>query len=93
LRTSMAGQSVANLFYVMKKEPTAPAYSTPDKSVVRETNDDHPATQCRLDTMFAGMTCNVATSEALSNDDYKQGSCYAPRDSVGPRPLCWFAPN
>jgi hypothetical protein len=93
LRTSMAGQSVANLFYQMKKETTPPSYGTPDKSVVSQTNDDHPATQCRLDTMLAGMLCPAKTGEALSDNDFRQGSCFSPRDAVGFRPLCWFAPE
>ena len=93
LRTSMAGQSVADLFFAMKKETTPPRYGTPDSSIVRQTNDDHPATQCRLDTMFAGLSCAVPSGEGLSNSDYKVGSCYGPRGTIGVRPLCWFAPN
>ncbi|MBC7370048.1 MAG: hypothetical protein H7326_00685 [Bdellovibrionaceae bacterium] len=93
LRASMAGQSVADLFYTMKKETKPANYGTPDKSTVSETNDDHPATQCRLDTMLAGFACNVASTEALSDTDYKVGSCSGPVGTVGARPLCWFAPN
>ncbi|RYZ88975.1 MAG: hypothetical protein EOP06_10035 [Proteobacteria bacterium] len=93
LRTSMAGQSVADLFFAMKKETTPPRYSTPDTSVVTETDDDHPATQCRLDTMLAGFACNVPATEGLSNEDYKVGTCHGPVGTVGARPLCWFAPN
>jgi hypothetical protein len=93
MRTSLAGQSVADLFFAMKKETTPARYSTPDKSVVSRTNDDHPATQCRLDTMFAGLQCAVAVGDALSDDDYQTGACFAPRDAVGFRPRCWFAPN
>jgi hypothetical protein len=92
LRESMAGQSVANLFQAMRKEQTPPSYGTPDKSQVSETNDDHPATQCRLDTMFAGFSCQAKENETLSNSDYRQGSCYTPHDQVGARPRCWFAP-
>jgi hypothetical protein len=93
MRTSMAGQSVADFFQVMKKETTPPRYGTPDKSVVSQTNDAHPATQCRLDTMFAGMTCHVPESDPNDKSDYKRGSCYSPNDTVGVRPLCWFAPD
>ncbi|MFS4459809.1 hypothetical protein [Bdellovibrio sp. HCB2-146] len=92
LRSSLAGQSVANLFQALKKETTPPTFGTPDKSEVRRTNDNHPATQCRLDTYFAGMLCVAKESEEPSNSDYKQGSCYAPRDTAGVRPRCWFAP-
>lgn len=93
LRTSLAGQSVANLFQALRKEVTPPTFGTPDKKEVTRTNDSHPATQCRLDTYFAGMLCVAKENEALSNTDYKAGSCYAPRDVAGVRPRCWFAPN
>ncbi|XGC82391.1 hypothetical protein ACES2L_07865 [Bdellovibrio bacteriovorus] len=91
LRTSLAGQSVANLFQALRKETTAPNFGTPDKRTVTRTNDAHPETQCRLDTYFAGMLCTVSESDPVSKDDYKAGSCYAPRDSIGVRPRCWFA--
>jgi hypothetical protein len=93
LRTSLAGQSVANLFQALKKETTPPTFGTPDKSEVRRTNDNHPATQCRLDTYLAGMICVAKESEEPSATDYKQGSCYTPRDAAGFRPRCWFMPN
>lgn len=93
MRMSLAGQSVANLFQALRKENTAPNFGTPDRRVVSRTNDAHPDTQCRLDTYFAGMLCTAKENEALSNDDYKMGSCYAPRDKAGTRPLCWFAPR
>lgn len=93
LRSSLAGQSVANLFQALRKEATAPNFGTPDKRQVSRTNDQHPETQCRLDTYFAGMVCVAKESETLSNTDYKAGSCYSPRDAVGFRPRCWFYPG
>ena len=92
LRTSLAGQSVANLFQALKKETTPPTFGTPDRSEVRRTNDNHPATQCRLDTYLAGMICVAKESDEVSATDYKQGTCYSPRDVAGVRPRCWFAP-
>ncbi|KHD87977.1 MAG: hypothetical protein OM95_11755 [Bdellovibrio sp. ArHS] len=93
LRTSLAGQSVANLFQSLRKETTAPNFGTPDRREVSRTNDQHPETQCRLDTYFQGMLCVAKESETVSNTDYKQGSCYAPRDTAGIRPRCWFFPG
>lgn len=93
LRSSLAGQSVANLFQSLRKEETPPTFGTPDKRQVSRTDDRHPDTQCRLDTYFAGMLCVAKESESLSNSDYKAGSCYTPRDVVGFRPRCWFAPG
>lgn len=93
LRGSLAGQSVANLFQALRKEPTAPNFGTPDKSQVSRMFDQHPQTQCRLDTYFQGMLCVAKENEKLSNDDYKEGTCYAPRDAAGVRPRCWFYPG
>lgn len=93
LRTSLAGASVANLFMSLRKETTAPNFGTPDKREVSKMNDQHPDTQCRMDTYFAGMLCVAKESEALSNTDYKTGTCYAPRDIAGVRPRCWFFPG
>lgn len=93
LRTSMAGQSTANLFQDLRKQPTAPTFGTPDKKEVNKMYDQHPDTQCRLDTYFQGSLCVAKETEAVSNDDYKTGSCYAPRDAVGVRPRCWFYPG
>lgn len=93
LRTSLAGQSVANLFQDLRKETTMPNFGTPDKNVVNRMYDQHPETQCRLDTYFAGMLCVAKESDSVSNSDYKAGSCYAPRDVAGVRPRCWFFPG
>jgi hypothetical protein len=91
-RASLAGQSTANLFQQLSKEKTPPSFGTPDTSQVDQTDDSHPATQCRLDTYFAGMQCQAQVSQALSDTDYQQGSCYSPKDAVGFRPRCWFKP-
>ncbi|MDG0816706.1 hypothetical protein [Bdellovibrio svalbardensis] len=93
LRISEAGQQVANLFMDLSGDSKPPKYNTPDKSVVKRTNDAHPATQCRLDTYLAGALCQVRETEVPSDTDYKVASCYTPRDAVGFRPLCWFAPK
>ncbi len=90
LRSSMAGQSVANLFQALRTETTMPNFGTPDKNQVTRMVNEHPETQCRLDTYFAGMVCLANTNDKLSNTDYKEGSCYAPRDTIGNRPRCWF---
>lgn len=93
LRTSLAGQSVANLFQALRKETTAPNFGTPDKKEVSRMYDQHPQTQCRLDTYFAGMLCVAQEADTVSDSDYKTGTCYAPRDTVGNRPRCWFYPG
>lgn len=91
-RSSLGGTSVAGLFQDLRKEPTAPDYSKPDTSKVKKMFDDHPATQCRMDTYLAGAVCDVDKSVALSDTDYRQGACVENVAKVGFRPRCWFAP-
>lgn len=93
LRNSIAGQSVAELFQDLRKQPTRPQYSTPDTKVVKKTDDNHPDTQCRLDTYFQGALCPTPLEEPMSETDVRQGACYEGRDVVGNRPRCWYAPS
>lgn len=92
LRNSMAGTSVALLFMDLRKEKTSPNFGTPDPAVVKQMDDNHPGTQCRLDTYFNGATCHVDASIPNSNTDLAQGACVSPQDTLGYRPLCWFKP-
>ncbi len=80
-------------FQDLRKETKAPSFGTPDKKEVSRMYDQHPETQCRMDTYYAGMLCVAKENEALSDTDYKQGTCYQPRDAVGFRPRCWFFPG
>ncbi len=93
MRSSIAGMSVATLFMDLRKETKQPKFDTPDTKVVRQMDHNHPGTQCRLDTYFQGAICKVDVSARLSNSDYREGSCAAPVDTVGLRPLCWFKPD
>lgn len=92
MRSSLAGNSVALLFMDLRHEQTPPGFGTPDPRVVTEMYDNHPETQCRMDTYFAGATCHVDVSVPVSDNDYREGSCNQPQDGVGFRPLCWFKP-
>jgi len=90
IRTGMAGKSLAMLFWDFDRGQV-PDFSTPDQNKVDETDDNHPASQCRMDTYYAGSICIVPASEELSQEDPIPGSCYgntfAPRSL---RPACWF---
>ena len=92
-RISLSGESVAYLFQDLSRDTTRPQFSTPDKKEVSKTNDEHPATQCRMDTYFAGSVCQVALSQPQSDSDFKVGSCVQGTDSLGWRPRCWFSPT
>ena len=93
LRIALGGESVAYLFQSLRKEPTRPRFGTPDTSEVAQTNDRHPATQCRMDTYYAGMSCTVAITEPNSNTDFRAGSCVQGTHPIGFRPRCWFNPE
>jgi hypothetical protein len=92
-RLSMGAESVSYLFQALNEETTRPQFGTPDKTEVADTNDDHPATQCRMDTYFGGSLCPVAASVPNSNSDFKTGSCVQGVDPVGYRSRCWFNPE
>jgi hypothetical protein len=64
-----------------------PSLSTPDRSKVSRTYEDHPAAQCRLDTYESGLVCNASGN--MSKSDPRVGSCYS---GAGARPRCWFKP-
>ncbi len=57
-----------------------PDINEPDQSIVRQITVQHPAPQCRLDTLFQGSLC------------YSSRACpYTGELFSGARPLCWFA--
>ncbi|HLE00453.1 MAG TPA: hypothetical protein VJB59_09345 [Bdellovibrionota bacterium] len=93
-RNAMAGLSVGKLAREMSGG-TGPevGFSTPDRNVVTEILDDHPAAQCRLDTYFGGVNCRVPVSHELSETDAAAGSCSEELEfESGFRPRCWYKP-
>lgn len=93
LRTAMATYAVGVLFQDLREETVAPQFNTPDATKVVRMDDRHPGTQCRVDTYFNSGLCTKPVSEALSNSDYKAGTCAQVNGATeGFRPLCWFKP-
>ena len=93
-RGAMAGMSTAKLFQDLRGQDTAPDFTTPDTEEVSSTSHSHPATQCRLDTYFAGATCAIDENIDVDERDEATGVCYrASGDTKGVRPLCWFKPE
>jgi hypothetical protein len=91
-RVAMAGKSLSDLFDDLSG--TTSAFNTPDKTVVKRTNDDHPETQCRLDTYFQASLCTKDFNDDVSDTDPKRGTCVkADGFTVGMRPLCWYKPK
>ncbi len=94
IRGGMAGMSVAKLFQALYKETTPPLFETPSIKVVTKTDDNHPATQCRLDTYFQGALCDKSFNENVSASSEVTGTCHGSTGhSLGLRPLCWFKPS
>lgn len=93
IRSAMAGFSVTSLFRDLRSEDPVPRFETPDQREVRRTDDNHPATQCRLDSYFQGALCDKGTSGELSDSDPVSGTCTRQAGYLrGIRPLCWYRP-
>lgn len=93
IRGGMAGLSVAKLFQALYTEVNAPKFETPDAKVVVKTDDNHPATQCRLDTYFQGALCEKSFNENVEAKSEVTGTCHGSTgQKIGLRPLCWFKP-
>ena len=92
-RIAMAGKSLGQLLGSLGGSSNV-NFGTPDKKIVRKTNDAHPAAQCRLDTYFNGVLCDKSFTEDVSETSPIPGTCIK-RDGykVGPRPLCWYKPG
>jgi hypothetical protein len=94
VRSGMAGLSVANLFRALRNATVEPKFETPDTGVVTQTNDNHPAYQCRLDTYFQGALCEKSFNEDVSPSSEVTGTCHqSTGQTSGIRPLCWFKPS
>jgi hypothetical protein len=90
-RGAMAGQSLAELFRVLRKLPNELRFDSPDKGIVTKTNHKHPAPQCRMDTYFQGALCNKDPDLLPSQTDASTSYCNRKNQyKLGIRPLCWL---
>ncbi len=92
IRTASAGIVLGHILASLAEDKVMPSVNTPDPSAVTETDDSHPAAQCRLDTYYAGASC-TAELATFQDNDYHTGSCTAPNSKIGLRPTCWFKPD
>lgn len=92
MRSAAGAQSIAATFANLDGVANNFKFTTPDSKVVRRTDDSHPDTQCRMDTLFNGATCTADANAPLSDSDPKVGACTQGVDTFGWRPLCWFKP-
>ncbi len=89
-RSAMAGLSVGRLFNDLSGDGVVD-FSKPDTSVVKTTDHNHPASQCRLDTFFQAALCDKAIDDEVSQTDEFQGVCSKRNgDQIGNRPSCWY---
>jgi hypothetical protein len=92
-RIAMAGKSLGELLGDLGGNSRV-NFDTPDKKVVKRTNDAHPAAQCRLDTYFSGGLCDKSFNEDVSETSPIPGTCIKSDGyKVGFRPLCWYKPS
>ncbi|MBC7384692.1 MAG: hypothetical protein H7301_00840 [Cryobacterium sp.] len=92
VRSSMAGFALAQLLGDLGGNANV-SFDTPDTSKVTRTDDEHPEAQCRLDTYFAGATCDKDFMTDVSDTDPTVGTCsQEKRDPSSFRPRCWYAP-
>ena len=94
VRSAMAGMSVTTLLRISRKETVLPHFDTPDPKAAAQTENTHPATQCRLDTYFAGSLCARPAGDALDDKNPAAGTCTRSAGyTLGLRPLCWYKPS
>lgn len=89
MRTAYGSQALAGVLAQLGGG-RVPTFGTPDRTVVRSTNHDHPQAQCRLDTYFNGAVCKVDKAVELSATSTRVGACVQGVDQYGWRPACWF---
>lgn len=90
-RSSVAGLALGRFFRSLSKDVAKVDFSTPDKAAVAVTNDNHPASQCRVDTYYQASLCDRSTTEDVSQTDAHAGVCSKRNgDEIGLRPSCWY---
>lgn len=90
-RSSVAGLALGRFFRSLSKDVAKVDFSTPDKALVAVTNDNHPASQCRVDTYYQASLCDRSTTEDVSQTDAHAGVCSKRNgDEIGLRPSCWY---
>lgn len=98
-REMNAGYSLANLLGSLNKGKQV-SFQTPDKTIVRKTNNAHPNAQCRLDTYVASTLCNkpwdnkvIPQTESESSKSLCINTNVNGGYDIQARPRCWFKPT
>jgi hypothetical protein len=95
LRSAKANLELSVAMSHMLREEVRPAFERFDPAQVAETNPNHPANQCRLDTYLAGALCKEAPMTMISWTDENIGACTPLQhpEVQSYRPRCWFKPS
>ena len=92
IRSAMAAFSAEEMVRLsLGEEPIS--FDTPDLAVVDKTYDLHPNSQCRLDTLLAGILCPIDPYEEFDDEDYKVAACHSDFYPEFSRSRCWFNPD
>lgn len=92
-RLGMAAKSVAELLGSLGGNSVV-NFDTPDLTIVKKSNPDHPKAQCRLDTYFNATLCPISYNEDLDKKDPTIGACTKKKNlAFGARPFCWYKPK
>ncbi len=86
-RDRLQGIKSLTSYYAELERRPPPTLETPSRERARRTLSAHPPSQCRFDTMVAGLLCD--NREDFSYVDSETGSC----QDDGQRPACWFVPE
>ncbi len=90
IRTMLSSVAFANFLNQLPGSKVSISIETPDTRIVKGTNtNDYPRPQCRLDTLYQGALCSVASSVANSETDSVAGNCNDEM-KAGSRPRCWY---
>lgn len=96
-RQMNAAYSLANLLGALGGKKIS--FKTPDKTIVRKTNNAHPNAQCRLDTYVGAILCNVAWDDSVipqTESEMAKQSCVSKSNTdydIRARSRCWFKPK
>lgn len=90
-RALAGARSVANYFASLDGTKNLSLINE-SSQVVSRTQQQHPSSQCRLDTMKRGFLCPVGFDDEVSYDDYRNGSCHRDFFADSSRPRCWHKP-
>jgi hypothetical protein len=91
IRTGLAALDTGNFLAAVSRTAQLAKIETPDQTVVTKTNDAHPTTQCRIDTLFQGALCDKNVNDLLTDDNELSDACHAANgDKTGLRPACWY---